>query len=109
MSNINDDDLLDCEIGDIIVEEYRRIYLEKSKEDGYTILLNGYIQSVFQDFESYLRTEGVSEDDIELISKQYNSKFKTYKLSPGIYSFQDISDVLEPFGCHVEYDMMILA
>ena len=56
VSNINDDDLSDGEIGDIIVEEYRKIYLEKSREDGFTILLNGYLESVFQDFESYLRT-----------------------------------------------------
>ena len=41
VSNINDDDLLDGEIGDIIVEEYRKIYLEKSRDDGFTILLNG--------------------------------------------------------------------
>ena len=104
VSNIEDNDLLDDMIGDIIVEEYRKIYLEKSREDGYTILLNGYIQSVFQHFESYLRTERVSEDDIELVLKEFNSKFKTYELTPGIYSFKDISDALKHFGCHVEYD-----
>ena len=104
VTDIKDDDLLDEEIRDVIIEEYTKIFLEKINEDGYTILLNGYIQSVFQDFESYLRTERVSEDDVELILKQYNSKFKTYELTPGIYSFQDISDALKPFGCHVEYD-----
>ena len=46
-------------------------------EDGYTILLNCYIQSVFQDFESYLRTKRVSEEDFELTLKQHISKFIT--------------------------------
>ena len=104
VTDIKDEDLLDKTIGDIIVEEYRKIYLEKSREDGYTALLNGYIQSVFQDFESYLRTERVSDDVIKLILKQYNSQFKTYKLTPGIYSFKDISDALKPFECQIEYD-----
>ena len=57
VSNIEDNDLLDDMIGDIIVEEYRKIYLEKVKEDGHTVLLNSYIQAVFEDFESYLRTK----------------------------------------------------
>ena len=48
VSNIEDDDLLDDMIGDIIVEEYRKIYSEKSRDDGYTILLNGYINQFFK-------------------------------------------------------------
>ena len=78
----------------IIIEEYRKIYSEKMNEDGYTSLLNGFIQSVFQDFESYLRTKRVSKDDFELILKQYFSKVITYEIAPGICSNKDFSDAL---------------
>ena len=48
-----------------------------------------------QDFESYLRNlTGLNEDDIQLILKQYNYKFITYEISPGIYTFKEISEVL---------------
>ena len=83
-SHIEDDDLLDKEIRDIIVEEYRKIYLEKMNEGRYTILVIGYIQSIFQDFESSLRTERDSQDDIELVLKQYNSKLLNCEIGPGI-------------------------
>ena len=54
-----------------------------------------YTQSSFRDSESYLRIlTGLNEDDIQLILKQYNSKFITYEISPGIYTFKDISEVL---------------
>ena len=47
----------------------------------------GYARSSFRDFESYLRiVVGFDEDDIQLILKQYNSKFVTYELLPGIYT-----------------------
>ena len=59
-------------------------YLEKTKEDGYTILINGYVQSVFQYFESYLRTKRVSEDDVEVFFKLYISKFMIYEITHGI-------------------------
>ena len=73
-------------------------------EYGYTFLLNGYIQSVFQNFESFLRIKRVSEDEIELVLKQYNSKFITYEITPGICSKNGISDALKSFGCQVKYD-----
>ena len=51
--------------------------------------------SVFQDFESYLRTEvDLVEDDIKLVLDEYNSSFITYELQPGIYTFKDISEAL---------------
>ena len=34
------------------------------------------------------------EDDVQLILKQYNSKFIKYKISPGAYKFKDLSEVL---------------
>ena len=67
------------------------------------ILLLGYARSLFRDFESYLRfVVGLDEEDIQLISKEYNSHFITYELAPGIYSIQDISDTIHTFSGHME-------
>ena len=50
---------------------------------------------MFQDFESFLRTEiDLVEDDIKLVLDEYNSRFITYELDPGIYTFKDISEAL---------------
>ena len=50
---------------------------------------------MFQDSESYLRTEvDLIEGDIKLVLDEYNSSFITYELQPGIYSFKDISQAL---------------
>ena len=58
-------------------------------------IVAGYVSSVFQDFESYLRTEvDLIEDDIKLVLDEYNSNFITYELQPGIYTFKDISQAL---------------
>ena len=43
-----------------------------------------------------------SEEDIQLILKEYNSHFITYELTPGIYSIQDISDSIHTFSDHME-------
>ena len=49
----------------------------------------------FQDFESFLRTEiDLVEDDIRLVLDEFNSGFITYKLEPGIYTFNDLSEAL---------------
>ena len=62
---------------------------------GYTKKLADYHSSVFQDFESYLRTDIDSvEDDIRLVFDKYTSCFDTYELQPGIYTFKDISEAL---------------
>ena len=84
-------------------------------DDGYMDILARYTSSVFQDFESYLRTEvDLVEDDFKLVLDEYNSKFITYELEPGIYTFEDISEALFnilqsdcPGDCNViviEYD-----
>ena len=36
----------------------------------------------------------LNADDFQLILKQYNSKFITNGISPGIYTFKDLSEVL---------------
>ena len=56
-------------------------------------VLAGYTSSVFQDFESYLRTEvDLVEDSIRLILHKYNSIFITFELELGIYNFRDLSE-----------------
>ena len=52
---------------------------------------------------------GLDEKDIQLTLKEYNSHFITYELSPGIYTIQDISDIIHTFSGHsdiieIEYD-----
>ena len=74
------------------------------------MLLMGYAESPFRDFESYLRSEsGLNEEDIQLILEQYNSNFVNYEFSPGIYSIKDFSEVVYTMGVHeetltIEYD-----
>ena len=54
-----------------------------------------YTRSVFQDFESFLRTQiDLIEDDVKLVLDEYISSFITYELQPGIYTFKDISEAL---------------
>ena len=46
-------------------------------------ILSSYNRSLFQDFESYLRTEtDLVEDDIRLVSDENKSSFITYELEP---------------------------
>ena len=51
-----------------IIGTYRKIRLEKSRTDGYILLLMGYAGSPNRDFERYLRNVvGLDEDDIQSI------------------------------------------
>ena len=46
-----------------------------------------YGRSPVRDFESFPTiVVGLDEDDIQLILKQYNSKFIKYERPPGVYS-----------------------
>ena len=88
-------DLQDDIIAPIIIEEYKEQVTKRMKDAGYMNIVAGYVSSVFQDFESYLRTEvDLVEDDIKLVFDEYNSNFITYELEPGIYTFEDISEAL---------------
>ena len=59
------------------------------------ILLAGYVSSIFQDFQSYLRTEvDLVQDDVRLVLEEYNSNFFTCKLETGIYTFKDLSEAI---------------
>ena len=107
---ITDDHLEDKTLAPRIAETYWKLRSDKTSHDGYTILLTGYANSSFRDFESYLRIfVGLEEDNIRLILKQYNEKFVTYEIDPGNYTIEDIQKAVYPLGDHkgtlqIEYD-----
>ena len=95
ISDITAEDLQDDIIAPIIIEEYKKQVTERMEDGQYMNILAKYTRSVFQDFESFLRTEiDLVEDDIKLVLDEYNSNFITYKLDPGIYSYKDIAVAL---------------
>ena len=88
-------DLQDDIIAPIIIEEYKEQATKRMKNEQYMNILAIYTRSVFQDFESFLRTQiDLVEDDIKLVLDEYNSSFVTYKLEPGIYNYRDLSEAL---------------
>ena len=88
-------DLQDDIIGPIIVEEYKEQVTKRMNDEQYMNILAIYTRSVFQDFESFLRTQiDLVEDDIKLVLDEYNSNFVTYELVPGIYRYRDIAEAL---------------
>ena len=95
ISDITATDLQDDIIGPIIIEEYRKQVTKRMKDDKYMLILAMYIVSVFQDSESFPRTEiDFVDDDIKLVLDVYNSSFITYELEPGIFTFKDFSNAL---------------
>ena len=79
VSDITASDLEDDIIGPS-VGEYRKQVTKRMEDGGYMNILSGYRRSVFQDCESYRRTEiDLVEDDIRLVSDKYNSSFITYE------------------------------
>ena len=95
ISDITDADLQDDIIAPIIIEEYKKQVTKRMEDGGYMNIIAGYVSSVFQDFESYIRTEvDLVEDDVTLVLDEHISSFITYEISPGIYAFKDISETL---------------
>ena len=95
IENITAEDLQDDIIGPIIIEEYEEQVTKRMNDEQYMNILAIYIRSVFQDFESFLRTQiDLVEGDIKLVLDEYNSNFVTYELAPGIYSYRDIAEAL---------------
>ena len=95
IKDITATDLQDDIVAPIIIKEYNEQVTKRMKDDKYMEILAGYTRSVFQDFESYLRTEvDLVEDDVKLVLDEYNSSFITHELDPGIYTFKDISETL---------------
>ena len=99
--NITGDLLEDETIGPRIIKTYWKLRSEKSSSDGYNILLMGYARSPIRNFESYLRiVVGLDEDDIQLISKQYNANFVTYEIDPANYTIEDLQEAVYPLADH---------
>ena len=72
ISDITATDLQDEIVGPII-EEYKKQVSKRMKDGGYMNILADYNSSIFQDFESFLRTEpDLVEDDIRLVLDEYN-------------------------------------
>ena len=95
IEDITATDLQDDIIGPIIFEEYKKQVTKRMKDEQYMNILSIYTSSVFQDFESFLRTQiDLIEDDVNLVLDEYNSSFITYELEPGIYSYKEISEAL---------------
>ena len=95
IEDITAEDLQDEIIGPIIIKEYNEQVTKRMNDAQYVNILAIYTSSVFQDFESFLRTQiDLVEDDIKLVLHEYNSSFITYELEPGIYSYKDISEAL---------------
>ena len=96
ISDITVENLQDDIIAPIIFKEYKKQVKERLEDGGYMNILAEYTtRSVLQDFESFLRTEvDLVEDDIRLVLDEYNSNFISYELTPGIYSYRDISEAL---------------
>ena len=95
LSDITIEDLEHKKYGPNIIKTYRKLSTEKSQTDGYYILLLNYMRSSLRDFERYLRLlSSLDENDIQLILKQYNSNFTTYKIPPAAHIFKDLSEVL---------------
>ena len=95
IEDITAEDLQDDIIGPIIIEEYKKQVTKRMNDEQYMNILARYTSSVFQDFESFLRTQtDLIEDDVKLALDEYNSSFITYELEPGIYTFKDISEAL---------------
>ena len=95
IEDISAADLQDDIIAPIIIEEYKKQVTKRMKDGQYMNIVAGYVSSVFENFESYLRTEvDLVQDDVKLILDEYNLSFITYELDPGIHTFKDISEAL---------------
>ena len=95
ISDITATNLQDEVLAPIIIEEYREQVTKRMKDVKYMLILAMYVDSIFQDFETFLRTEiDLVEDDIRLVVNEYNSNFITFDLELGIYTFKDISEAL---------------
>ena len=93
ISDITPEDLQDDIIGPIIMEECKEQVTKRMNDEQYMNILAIYTSSVFQDFESFLRTQiDLVEDDIKLVLDEYNSNFITYELELGVYSYRDIAE-----------------
>ena len=68
ISDITASDLKDDIIAPFIIKGYKEQATKRMKDDKYMFILALYVDSIFQDFESFLRTENdLVEDDVRLV------------------------------------------
>ena len=92
ISEITATKLQDDILRPILIEEYREQVTKRMKDDNNLRILAIYVTSIFQDFESFLKTEiDLVEDDIRLVLDENNSNFITYEVQPGTCTFKDFS------------------
>ena len=66
--------------GPIIIDEDRKQVTRRMKDDKCMRLLAIYVSSVYQDFESFLRTDvDLVEHDIKTVLVEYISTFITFE------------------------------
>ena len=93
-SDVTATDLQDNLIDPVIIKEYRKTVSKRMNEKTYMVGIWGYTDSIFQDFQSYLRTKvDLVEEDFRLLLYYYNSNFITFESPPGIYAFKVLSEV----------------
>ena len=86
ISDITAADLQDDLIAPSIIEEYKEQVRKRTKNEQYLNIVAGYVSSVFQDLESYLRTEvDLIEDDIKLVLDEYNQVCTILKMFPKLF------------------------
>ena len=87
-------DLQDGTLGQSTIEGCEKEVTRRLNDEAYLNLLAGYTSSIYQDIKGHLRTEvDLVEDDIRLVLDENFSNFITYELTPGTYTFEDLSDV----------------
>ena len=80
--------------GPNITKIYRKLPTENSQTVGYYNLLLNCLHSSIRGFEGNLKIlSSLDQNDFQLISKQNDSKFITYEIPPGLYTFEDLSEV----------------
>ena len=95
-TNITAADLQDDIKSPFIFEKYGGQVTKRMKTDNYMYILAVYNTYIFQDFESFLRTEvDFLENDIRLVLDENSSSLITYELEPGFYTSKDFSETLK--------------
>ena len=95
ISDVTATDLQNDIIGPFIIKEYREQVAKRMKDDKYMDIFGFYLMCIFQDFESFRKTDvDLVRDDIKLVLDEYNTSFVTYELQPSIYAFKDLSEAL---------------
>ena len=82
-------------LGSNFIKEYSKKSIKKHENDNYMNIIAVCNRPLFQNLENSLKTEvDLIENDIWLISNEYNSNFIAYEFTLGIYNFKDLSELL---------------